>query len=340
MASTTPTPTASFDCLQPELRLMIFEKLENNDLCNIRLTSRQLLGEANEGLRKRFLDDITILGTVSQVKQLHKILRLPFMAQSRLKIRRLRVDYPTPDNLTIENGVVVEDWLPSKGSARRLARCDTKPERVHAPRSRQWRRVSIPLRTRSLEENQEIAQIFLSALGSLKPEASNLTRLILDGTNFDGLDLYGALSSHSSSLRIVELLSCELTGDQIDPATWDLIFHKLHEMKLDELFMARLYDPDAEGPLVLHERSLSDRKAHNWSSINPRHKAPPVDRHGTRHHFSDYEEADIPGSVAIFSRWQSHLRHSWVKKGLEFLLGKGNHTLYQDPRDSHDILGE
>lgn len=59
---------------------MIFEKLENHDLCNIRLTSRQLLGEANEGLKKRFLDEITILGTVSQVKQFHKILRLPFMA--------------------------------------------------------------------------------------------------------------------------------------------------------------------------------------------------------------------------------------------------------------------
>lgn len=242
--------------------------------------------------------------------------------------------------MTIENGVVVEDWLPSKGSARRLLNAipNLKEFTLHDPDDGE--EFQFHCEHEVFEENQDIAQIFLSALGSLKPEASNLTRLILDGTSFDSLDLYGALSTHSSSLRIVELLSCELTGDQINPATWDLIFHKLHEMKLDELFMARLYAPDAEGPLVIHERSLSDRKAHNWSSINPRHKAPPVDRHGTRHHFSDYEEADVPGSVAIFSRWQGHLRHSWVKKGLEFLLGKGNHTLYQDPCDSHDILGE
>lgn len=122
MASTTPTPTAFFDFvgLRPELRLMIFEELENNDLCNMRLISRQLFGETNEEFGKRFLNKIKILGKVSKVKQIHDILRHPFMAQSKLRIRELRVDYPTPVDLAIEHRVVVEDWLPSEELARHL----------------------------------------------------------------------------------------------------------------------------------------------------------------------------------------------------------------------------
>lgn len=304
----------------------------------MRLTSRQLLGEANEEFEKRFLDEITILGTVSKVKQLHDILRLSTMVQSTLKIRGLRVDYPTPDDLTIEDGVVVKDWVPSEESARRLLNAipDLKEFTLHDPDDGE--EFQFHCEHEIFEENQDIAQIFLSALGNLMPRASNLTRLTLDTISFDGLDLHGVLSAHSSSLRIVELVSCELTGAQIDPVTWDLIYHKLHELELDELFMAGLYDSSAEEALVLHERSFSDREKDNWSSINPRHKAPPVDWQGTRHHFSDYEEADVPGSVAIFSRWEVHLRYSWVKKGLEFLLDKGNQTLYCDPRDSEEIL--
>lgn len=93
MASTTPTPTAFFDFagLRPELRLMVFEELENIDLCNMRLISRQLFGETNEEFGKRFLNKIKILGKVSKVKQIHDILRHPFMAQSKLRIRELRV---------------------------------------------------------------------------------------------------------------------------------------------------------------------------------------------------------------------------------------------------------
>lgn len=317
---------------------MIFEQVDNKDLCNMRLTCRQMVVETNEEFGRRFLKKIKILGKVSKVKQLHDILRLPIMAQNKLKIRELCVDYPTAKDLAVEHGVVVEDWLPSEELARHLLNAipDLKEFALHDPDDGEESQFGCEHEVS--EENQAIAQIFLSALGNLKPRASNLTRLILDTISFDGLDLHGVLSAHSSTLRILRLVSCELTGDQIDPVTWDRLFHKLHEMKLDDLFMSGLYDSSAEKALVLHEHSFSDLKKDNWSSINPRHKAPPVDWRGTRHHFSDYEKADVPGSVAIFSRWQGHLRHSWVKRGLDFMLGKGDHTLYWDPRDFDEIL--
>ena len=336
----TPTPTAFFDFfgLQPELRLMILALVEDNDLCNMRLSSRQLFVEINEEFESRFLDEITVLGTVSKVKQLRDILRLPIMAQSTLKIRGLHVSYPVLNDLTII-GDALEDWLPSERSARRLLNAIPNLREFTLRDPDDGEEFEIRTEHEVFETNQAIAQIFLSALGSLKPKASNLTRLTLDGINFDGLDLHGVLSVHSSNLRMVELMSCELIGDQMIPVTWDLIFHKLHEMKLDELVLVDLYDPDGEDRLVLHERCFGDRKVDKWSSSNPLHRAPPVDAHGTRHNFSDYEEADVDGSRAIFSRWEAHLRGSWVKKGLEFLLGKGNHILYWDPRDSEDILG-
>lgn len=342
MANATPTPiqTGLFDffALQPELRLMVCTRIENEDLCNMRLTCRQLFVEINEEFERRYLGEITILGTVSKVKQLHDILRLPIMAQSALKIRGLHVSYPVLNDLTII-GDALEDWLPSERSARRLLNAIPNLREFTLRDPDDGEEFEIRTEHEVLATNQAIAQIFFSALGSLEPKASNLTRLTLDGINFDGLDLHGVLSVHSSSLRMVELMSCELIGDQMIPVTWDLIFHKLHEMKLDELVLVGLYDPDGEDQLVLHERSFGDRKVDKWSSSNPLHRAPPVDAHGTRHNFSDYEEADVDGSCAIFSRWEAHLRGSWVKKGLEFLLGKGNHILYWDPRDSEDILG-
>lgn len=135
-------------------------------------------------------------------------------------------------------------------------------------------------------------------------------------------------------------MSCSLNRIQDQPVTWDLILYVLHTLNLDELFLTYLYDADDDEALVLHERSLSDQVIDNWSSRSPRHILPPFDAYGTRYHFSDYEEVDVSGSCAIFSRVEVDLRHSWVKKGLEILLGKPNHNhvLYHDPRDTEEIL--
>lgn len=121
--------------------------------------------------------------------------------------------------MAIEHGVVVEDWLPSEELARHLLNAipNLKEFTLHDPDDGE--ETQFHCEHEVSEENQAIAQIFLSALGNLKPGASNLTRLTLDTISFDGLDLHGVLSAHSFSLRIVKLVSCELTGDQIDPVT-------------------------------------------------------------------------------------------------------------------------
>lgn len=341
MESTTSTLTAFFDLfgLPPELRLLIFECVRDTDLCEMRLCSRQLFRESNMEFEERFLDKIKLLSKMAKVQQLHNILRLPIVAQSTPKVRELHVSLPTMNDLTMTNGFL-DDWLPSKRSARRLL--DAIPDLREftlidpgAAEEFQYR-----IQDEIFVENQAIPDVFLSALGSMNPEASNLTRLTLEGIYFDGLDLIGVLYTHSRNLRKVELMSCSLNRIQDQPVTWDLILYVLHTLNLDELFLACLYDASDEEALVLHGRSLSDQTIDNWSSRNPRHRAPPIDPYGTRYHFSDYEDVDVNGSCAIFSRVEVDLRHSWVKKGLEILLGKPNHNhvLYYDPRKFEGIL--
>ena len=178
MASTASTLTAFFDLsgLPPELRLMIFELVEDEDLSKIRLSSRQLFRERNKEFEGRFLDEVTTLSTASKVERLYNILRLPIMAQSKLKIRALDVRPPILKNLTITNDVL-EDWLPSKRSVRRMLNA--------IPNLREFT-LCAPDDTGEMQyhyeydiwvDSQAIPTIFLSALDHLKPKASNITHL-------------------------------------------------------------------------------------------------------------------------------------------------------------------
>jgi hypothetical protein len=325
--------------LQPELRAMILEFVVEDDLCKMRLVSHQLFLEANEEFERRYLDEITMLGTLSKVRQLNNVLRIPIMAKSTLNIRGLHVSLPTMGDLTITYDVL-DDWLLSEKSVRRLLKAIPNLREFSLSDSRDGQDFQYRYEHEIFVKNQAIPDIFLSVLGSLKPKASNLTHLTLDRIDLDGLDLRNVLSTHSFSLRKVEFMSCRLNGIQDQPVTWDVIIHALHTLRLDELFLTRLYDADDEDPLVLHERSLSDQNVENWSSRNPLHRASPVYWQGDRHRSSDYEETDVTNSCAIFSRWEVDLRGSWVKKGIEILLDvlNHNHTLYPDPRDPEDIL--
>jgi hypothetical protein len=242
-------------------------------------------------------------------------------------------------NMTITHDVL-DDWLPSERSVRRLLKVIPNLREFSLSDPYDGSEFQYRYEDEISVENQAIPDMFLSALGSLKPKTSHLTHLILKQIDFDGLDLRNVLSTHSRSLRKVEFMLCSLNGIQDQPVTWDMIIHALHTLKLDEVFLTHLYNADDEDPLVLHERSLSDQHVDNWSSRNPLHRAPPVDWQGDRHHFSDYEATDVINSCAIFSRWEVDLRGSWVKKGIEILLNviNHNHTLYPDPRDSEDIL--
>lgn len=353
MANTTLTPTDSsnlskssdssdffeFLRLNPELRLQIFKCVRGKDLYQMRLSSRQMFREANEEFERRHLDEITLLGTSSKIGRLNNFLRIPIMAKRTRKIRALHVSLATMRNLTITHDVL-DDWLPSERSVRHLFKAIPNLREFSLSDPDHAEEFQYRYENEIFEENQAIPDMFLSALGGLRPQASNLTYLILHGIGCDGLDLIQVLSTHSRSLRKAEFMFCRTNGIQDQPVTWDVIIHALHTLKLDELFLTRIYDADDEDPLVLHERSLSDQHVHNWSSRNPLHRAPPVDWQGDRHHFSDYEATDVTNSCAIFSRWEVDLRGSWVKKGIEILLNviNHNHTLYPDSRDSEDIL--
>lgn len=318
---------------------MVFERAEKDVPCNTRLSSRQLCHESNQEFEERYLDEITMLSTKSKVRQLHNILRFPIMAQSTRKIRALHVRLPALNDLTITKDVL-EDYVPSKNSARRLLNAIPNLREFTLTGSDDGEEFQYRVEHEIFTKNLAIPTIFLSALGDLKPKSSNMTRLTLDNIDFDGLCLQGVLSTHSSSLRKVELMTCRLNGAQKRPTTWDSILDALPELELDELFLSWLYDPsDHEEPLVLHGHSSSDEHVDNWSSINPRHRAPPVDWLGNRHNFSDYEEADFADSCAVFSRWEVDLTGNWIKKGMEILLDRQYHTLCPDPRDPKDIFG-
>lgn len=132
---------------------------------------------------------------------------------------------------------------------------------------------------------------------------------------------------------MVDLDSCRLTGTQQNPVTWELILFALlmFTTDLDELFLSSLFDPGAKEKLVLFERSKGDSYRHNWSSSNPLSRPIPVDLQHTRRNTLDYNEVDAADYYAVFTRTSAHLNRSWVKKGLEILLGRKNHTLYWDP---------
>ena len=231
---------------------MIFKRAGKKVLGNVRLSCRQLFDEASEEFERRYLYEITMLSTKSKIRQLHNILRHSTMAQSTRKIRALHVQLPELNDLTIIHDAL-EDYVPSKNSTRRLLNAipnltEFTLTGFHDGRDAQYR-----VEHEVLTKNKAIPTTFLSALGSLKPKSSNLTCLILDNIEFDGLFLQRALSSHSSSLRKVEIMSCKMNGAQKRPATWDLIFHVLHGLKLDELYLSWLFDPsDHKNPLVLH----------------------------------------------------------------------------------------
>jgi hypothetical protein len=317
---------------------MIFEHAEKKALGNIRLSCHQLFEEANGEFEGRYLDEITILSTKSKVRQLHNLLRHSTVAQSTRRIRALHVHLPELNDLTIIHDAL-EDYIPSRNSTRRLLNAIPNLREFTLTGFHDGEDAQYRVEHEVFTKNQVIPTIFLSALGGLKPQSSSLTCLILDNINFDGFCLQGVLSTHSPSLRTVELIKCKLNGAQKRPATWDSIFEALHELELDDLFLSWLYDPsDHKNPLVLHERSFSNKNVDNWSSINPPHRAPPFDRHGTRHNLSDYEEDRATHSCAVFSQCWVDLRGSWVKKGINVLLGDQHHTLYPDPRDSEDIF--
>ena len=338
MANTTPNQAAGPTLLDllPELLLMILEQLDHKDLGSMRLCCRQMFLEVRQEFARRHLGQITLRGTNKQVERLERIVRLPHMTPSAFDIRGLRFTLPIKGYRMTSK--VRWDWsLPSEDSTRRLLNA--------IPNLREFTLCPPDGGRGEIERRYEydiVVQsqpILLSALGSLKPEASNLARLTLYSLDFDGAHLLKVLIAHSTSLRSVHLRYCHLRENWMEPVDWELIFFKLMKMDLDELFLEWLFDPDEESwAKVLYEDSASDDLKDKWSSSNPLHRATPLDLQAIHLSPSEYEEVNAPNRSAIFSRTTVWLRRSWVKKGLRILLKDpylafADIHLYPDARD-------
>ena len=72
-------------------------------------------------------------------------------------------------------------------------------------------------------ESKALESIFLPACPRLHLKAFPLACLTLSELDFDDRHLFEVLNADLSSLRTVDLTSCESTGTQEDPVNWNLI---------------------------------------------------------------------------------------------------------------------
>lgn len=347
MASTTTNQIAGLNLLNlpPEIRVMVLSNLNNKrDFGSAREACRTLLNDSSKVFADRFLTKIKMVGTVAEVRCWDKVLRWSNLAQAISQVRELDICHPTLDDVPVCQNHVIWDSLPTLKRVLRLLNSIPDLRKFTLSPPHNGRGFDDFLYRREYEvlvKSQAIEPIFLCALGRMRPEACKLTCLTLDGIGFDGKHLLRILTAHSSSLRMVDLTSCTLTGTQENPVAWDLILFALHQFttKLDELFLSSLVNPGAQKKLVLLERSRGNDYRQSWSSSNPLLRATPVNMQQTCHNTLDYNEIDAADYYAVFTRNTAHLNRSWVTKGLEILLGHANHTLYWDPCKPKGIPG-
>jgi hypothetical protein len=168
-------------------------------------------------------------------------------------------------------------------------------------------------------DSREPESVIFPALADLKANPPRLRSLNLIDHTFNGKDLIKLLTAHIS-LRTIHLESITLTGPLDTPPTkwvaWRNIYLALLNTKIKELTLDGLTDPKHSYPNVLLERA--DNDDHQWSSEET--PDPNVD-------LDDVED------YAAFTRYAATLKGSWVRKGLEMLLGRTvgvDYTLYED----------
>lgn len=176
-----------------------------------------------------------------------------------------------------------------------------------------------------LVKMDELESVFFPALTSPSAGTPRLRYLNLYDRGFDGKDLVKVLNTHRFSLRSVDLRQVALTGAQQRPVTWRKIYTTILKINLDELVLEGLRDPGQQVPYVLLNWSDGDGPRDQWSTVKPA----PKNLHGSKD--SKDSELGYTDEYAVFTRTRATLAYSWVKKGLQKLLGRTAIKLYHDP---------
>ena len=325
----------NFMGLPPELHVMVYATVENKDLLSLRRTSRTLLEETNKEFANRYLTEIQLVGTVEAVKNLDMILRSSNLSHLRSKVRVLHVYSPNLADLPTSRQGVLWNSLPSKKTVLRLFRAMPNLEKFSLFDPREGE-IDVEVRSRYeyqvFQKSQAIEAIFLPALARLDPDASNLTCLDLDGFKIDGKLILNVLSTHRSSLRMVCITNCQLTGARrnTNRVTWEMLFSTMLTMELEEVFLSGNL-VSRKKQIVLFARSDNNSTEAQWSSSNPLLRPTSVNLSRPGLHFIDYNEVADVDYYAVFSRTSAYLLRGWVRKGLEILLGLAHYPLYWDP---------
>jgi hypothetical protein len=327
--------TPDFMGLPTELHLMVYATVENKDLLSLRRTSRTLLEETNKEFANRYLTEIRLMGTVAEVKGLDMILRSSNLARLRSKVTVLHVYPPKLANLPTSKQGILWDSLPSKKRVLRLLKAMPNLEKFSLFDPYEGE-IDVDVQYRGedelLQQSQAIEAIFLPALARLDPDASNLTCLELEGFGIDGKLILNVLSTHRSSLRMVCITNCQLTGARrnTNRVTWKLLFSRMLTMELEEVFLSANLN-SREEQIVLFAQSNGNCTTNQWSSSNPLLRPTSANFLHQHPRLINYNEVADTDYYAVFSRTSAFLLRGWVRKGLEILLGLAHYPLYWNP---------